>query len=631
MDSVERSVLQLNVLGYIWDISQKMLSPEVQKELGQEIYLSETMRTKTAGSVLIGMQLLEQIGFPYHVDRLLGETYYTIEERKDLWKEWKNNKNPHAPPPVPSVGCILSLLIADIIACPTRITPIYKFEELAIQWKTGPFLGIEPSTLNDDRIGRAMSTLGYNEETMKEVLALLVLDTAKTNSTPLNSFVTDSTVLQVDGEYKKSTIVCPGRGKRTFSQILLSLVIARNCRIPVGFGIYPGNTSDSSTFPDAVQDMLKVAAQDTIELIFDRGYQNASNILYLQEQEKKFQCNIHWIGPLKMGLALEDVRQKIDVANTEKLWTSISYRSTKEIAANIDLPMEAYETSWVLKETIKPPLLEGQTRRPRGSIQTVEINVRCVFYRHNGQKERDQRNRTQKVENIDESLKELSSKLNKWTYTELGYCQRKVDKILKPLGRQKEHVTVKIWKEEDGLLSMSWSWDEQGLAKEEDYDGLFALITDHPVEEVNSNDLITRYRSRNNVEINFEEMRGLFELERVLFTRDERIHCFLFLKIIASFALLYLKHLADSEGIKTTPQKIQRNMGDVSVTETTIEPLGIKIFGLSNDTELNLFFREAFTLPDPVHSVQQLNELQISYIRNAIQNWYRRWLGINRA
>jgi len=78
-------------------------------------------------------------------------------------------------------------MAADMIACPRDITRTYKIEEMAKQWYTGPLLGIEPSLLNDDRILRAMSTLGLKPETMQELLFKLVLDASKKAEIPLNS------------------------------------------------------------------------------------------------------------------------------------------------------------------------------------------------------------------------------------------------------------------------------------------------------------------------------------------------------------------------------------------------------------------------------------------------------------
>lgn len=94
------------------------------------------------------------------------------------------------------------------------LTPAYKFEEMAEQWCTGPLLGIAPSLLNDDRIGRVLSALGANTETMEEVLFKLVMEAGKKAGIPLNKFMLDTTVLKLDGKFKdagKGTKPCSCR------------------------------------------------------------------------------------------------------------------------------------------------------------------------------------------------------------------------------------------------------------------------------------------------------------------------------------------------------------------------------------------------------------------------------------
>ncbi|WP_459928785.1 hypothetical protein [Desulfosporosinus burensis] len=61
-----------------------------------------------------------------------------------------------------------------------------------------------------------------------------------------------------------------------------------------------------------------------------------------------------------------------------------------------------------MKDIIKPDLEPGQKRRPKGSIQTVEIEVRCVFYRHelNASHEKFRRD-TEKVK-LEEALNEFT-------------------------------------------------------------------------------------------------------------------------------------------------------------------------------------------------------------------------------
>jgi len=119
---------------------------------------------------------------------------------------------------------------------------------------------------------------------------------------------------------------------------------------------------------------------------------------------------------LKMGLSEKEVRRLIDEAGEQRKWEPINYRSTKEERGKIEPPLTAFESRWTLKEKIKPNLEPGQKRRPKGSIQTVEIEVRCVFYRHQGNAENEKGRREAEKARLDEELKDFNSKLNKRKY-----------------------------------------------------------------------------------------------------------------------------------------------------------------------------------------------------------------------
>ena len=369
------------------DMIMTLLPIEAQGALLSKLKVSEETTASPAGAILMGMYILEYVGFPKYVDEVLGERHLTIEQLKEHW----HNRGESEKPLVPSTGIILSLMAADMIACPRNITPDYKFEKMAREWRTGPLLGIEPSLLNDDRIGRAMSAIGTEPQNLQEVLFSMIMDTAKKEGIPLNKFILDTTLLELDGEFKNAPKVGPGRGKDSFSQLIVSLIIASGSRIPVGFNVLAGNTSDSSTLPDMYQTADKIADDGAIEFLMDRIYPTPSNILFLKEHEPERM--VYWVSPLKMGLSEKRVREEIDKAYSEGKWESIKYRSTKEVNANIEPPLTAFETTWKLTEEIKPELEPGQKRRPRGSIKTVEIDVRCVFYRHeqNAKKEKEKR------------------------------------------------------------------------------------------------------------------------------------------------------------------------------------------------------------------------------------------------
>jgi hypothetical protein len=469
-------------IGSIMLSIMKQLPQKAQNQLIPQLAISKEIDASPAGAILMGMHILEYVGFAKYVDQLLGEEHTSIEKLKEYYQD------PEKAFLTPSIGVVLSLLVADMIACPRHITRAYQYEEMAEKWQTGPLLGIEPKLLNDDRIGRALTELGGDKRSMEEVLYNLVMDSSKKAGIPLNKFILDTTLLQLSGDFKDAPKVVPGRGRDSFSQLIVSLVIASGSRMPVGFGVLTGSTSDSTTLPDVYNSVHKIADEGAIEFLMDRIYPTASNIRFLMEHQDERM--VYWVSPLKMGLSSREVNERIQGAWEQGLWKPITYRSTREASGKIEPPLTAFETTWILKDIIKPDLEPGQKRRPKGSIQTVEIEVRCVFYRHelNASHEKTRRD-TEKVK-LEEALNELTLKLNQRKFRELKHCQIKLDERLKACPNTKKFVQCTLSESESGVISLKWLWNELALSADEKYDGIFALLTNYKKEQVNDNQLV---------------------------------------------------------------------------------------------------------------------------------------------
>lgn len=606
----------MKLIGAIIHSAKKIMPKNMQNKLIEELGTAETLEAAPAGAILMGMYILEYVGFPRYIDELLEEKHTTIEE---LRRHYQNRTKLEAPM-IPSTGILISLMASDMIACPRNITRSYQYVEMATQWQTGPMLGIEPHLLTDDRLGRAMSRVGDDSKTMEEVLFHLIMESGKKAGIPLNRFIIDTTLLELDGKFKDAEKVVPGRGTNSFSQLLVSLIVASGSRLPVGFNVLAGNTNDASTLPAAYQNINRIADEGAVEILMDRIYPTPSNILFLQE--KQSERMVYWISPLKMGLSEKRVREVIDKANQEEKWAPIKYRSTREIKADIATPLTAFESTWVLKETIKPELKEGQTRRPKGSSQTVEIETRCVFYRHAAQAEQDKKNREKQIEKLQNELQEFSGKLNRRNLRDLTVSQKKLDQLLKEHAGARKFVACSLIQNANDALVLTWEWNDTDIAQEENYDGIFALLTNYSSKQVGMNQLVSKYRSRDQIEVDFKEMKGLLDLERILYHRSERIECYVFIKVISLFVLTFLRSMIGLEGVKTTEKNLQESMGDMLIVENVIEPMGLKNYAIGRDTELNRRLRARFQLPDPVELIRVLNDAEYNKVDEYVQKYY---------
>jgi len=596
--------------------AQPFMPEDIQKNLTQQLSISKQADAVPAGAVLTGVYILDYLGFARYVDDQLEVEHTSLEQLHEHYR----NRNDTDKPMEPSTGMILSLLVADMVACPRHFTPASKFVGMAQRWQTGPLLGIDPLTLNDDRIGRTLSVAGAKHQNLEEILINLVLNAGKKASIPLTKFILDTTNLQLDGKFKDAGKVVPGRGKDSYSQLIVSLVIASGSRIPVGFGVLPGNTSDSQTLQGVYKTVNQVADPGPVEFLMDRAFPTASNLRFLKEKEAERQIN--FIGPLKMGLSEQKARDLIDKADREGGWKPIDYRSTKEINAKITPPMTAYDTTWILTEKIKPDLEPGQKRRPNGSIQEIKIEVRCVFYRHKGNAERDRQRRQQKINALEQELTQFHAKLNKNKYCELSYCQTKLTSLLKPFSDVSKFVGCTLTQSETKTILLDWSRKEDQITAEDRYDGTFALLTNYEKKQVNINQLVTRYRSRDEVEVDFKAMRGILDLERVLFRLPERIDAYIFLKVIALFVLAFLRSYVEREGIKTTEKQIQESLGDLLLVQNKILPIDLNIYAVGRDCALNRLFRKLFCLPDPLDLIKVLGRIEADSLGDKVKSWY---------
>ncbi|MBE3036018.1 MAG: transposase [Candidatus Atribacteria bacterium] len=296
-------------IGSIMLSIMKQLPQEAQIQLIPQLTNSKEIDASPAGAILMGMHILEYVGFAKCVDQILGEEHTSLEKLKE---HYQDRQVPERSFLTPSTGIVLSLIAADMIACPRHITRAYQFEEMGEKWQTGPLLGIEPKLLTDDRIGRALTALGGDKKSMEEVLSILVLHASKKAGIPLNKFILDTTLLQLSGDFKDAPKVVPGRGKDSFSQLIVSLVIASGSKMPVGFGVHPGSTSDPTTLPDVYNSVHKIADEGAIEFLMDRAYPTASNIRFLMEHQDERM--VYWVSPLKMCLSTREVRGRIQCA-----------------------------------------------------------------------------------------------------------------------------------------------------------------------------------------------------------------------------------------------------------------------------------------------------------------------------
>ena len=181
------------------------------------------------------------------------------------------------------------------------------------------------------------------------------------------------------------------------------------------------------------------------------------------------------------------------------------------------------------------------------------------------------------------------------------------------------NVTVELNKH--NAVIMSWSKDESIIPELEKNDGIFVLLTNHGKEKVDANELLTRYRGRNDIEVSFKFLKGALDLQQIFLRVPERVEAYCFLKVLAMLVLNLAAWLLAKHGKKMSPQKLQKELGDLTIAEQRLEPIGVRHWGGANipitiDMLVNLF-----NLPRPLELIEIINaSINFTY---HIEKWFK--------
>ena len=144
-------------------------------------------------------------------------------------------------------------------------------------------------------------------------------------------------------------------------------------------------------------------------------------------------------------------------------------------------------------------------------------------------------------------------------------------------------------------------------------DGIFMFLTNHSKENVDANELIIRYFGRNDIEMSFKYHKGALDLQQIFLRVPEGVEAYCFLKILAMLVLNLAAWLLAKYGKKMSPQKLQNELGDMTIVEQRLEPIGVRHWVGANiptsvDTLVSLFnLPHPFELID-THLVDRRNE-----------------------
>ena len=586
------------------------LPPEVLMKLMPDFKI-EVPKANPSGAVLIGVFLARSLGIGKIIDDFIGEEYIDYEQ---IRKNRANGIDCRV-----STGLACEIMIGDMLGRNKDLTRLYKFEEACENWQVETIIGIPSKKFNDDKMGRALDALNLNAKYMANVLQNVVLSASKRFGIPLNRFYNDTSSVPVSGAMENNEKVQYGYGGLpNLKQIILNLTISADASMPVTSSIDPGNVQGGTTFERSFKNVMEITDDQEFEMIIDRGILTQDNMhLMLTKSNKK----AIFIGPLKDELSKKWLLEQLNEVKNNA-FVAIEYRSKKEIERNQTAHYEAIETEYSFKIEIDPPAKDekNKKRRKKGERKFAKHTVRAVIYCDLNKKPKEAERRQKCVNNTEEALVKLNGKLNKRNLVTKEACEKAVDKIFTGQPEMRKLFNVVVELNEHDALVMSWSKDETIIPELEKTDGIFVLLTNHDKEKVDANELLTRYRSRNDIEISFRFLKSSLDLQQIFLQIPERVDAYCFLKVLAMLVLNLVAWLLAKNGIKMSPKKIQEELGDLTISEIRLQPIGLRHWVGSNIPNTIDVLVKLFNLPHPLELIEIINSTKNS--SNYIEEWF---------
>lgn len=228
-----------------------------------------------------------------------------------------------------SLGHVLKAMLLNGLGFVSA--PLYRFEQFFSGKATEHLIGagIQPSHLNDDRLGRALDK--FHDYGVTKLFTTLAMKAARQYGVAMTSVHLDSSSFHVDGQYRLSPEVTATQGaaesengesaaeveepgviqithgysrdhRPDLKQFLVDTICSADGDVPLYLHVGNGNEADKTTFPQVIADYRKQWTFDGL-YVADSALYSAENLDLLKQ--------VRWLSrvPLTLNEAKQVLRQ----------------------------------------------------------------------------------------------------------------------------------------------------------------------------------------------------------------------------------------------------------------------------------------------------------------------------------
>jgi len=398
-------------------------------------------------------------------------------------------------------GQVIEALVANRLTSPA---PLVHVEDWAKAFAVAEVLGVDPGTLNDDRIGRALDAIAPH---LDEIVGSIGATAIGGFGIDVSRLHWDMTSISLVGDYDtpEAGFVAPSYGKPKDrrvdrKQVQTGLAVSGDGGIPVFHRAYDGKAGEVNQVVAAMEALKKMAGQRSFLLVGDSKLVSYTNLAAIAA------AGVTFVAPASKAYVGVETLAACDRAKT----TGVDYVPERHTARTLPADPPTYE---VYEDTMA-------VAGPRKADPVLDL--RRVFVWSSGNAAAAVTNRNRKCANAREELDAVIGGLGGRYYKTGAQVTAKVAAIAAKR-RVGGYLRSQIGADTDGNVTFAWHFDQAALDAEAATDGWYALLTNLTAAEADTAEVLRLYKGQEVVERRYGDFKGPLAVSPMLLKNNRRI------------------------------------------------------------------------------------------------------------
>jgi hypothetical protein len=393
-----------------------------------------------------------------------------------------------------SVGEVVSALVASRLCSPS---PLYDVAGWASGAAVHELLGIPPSLLNDDRLGRALETFAVYAEPLRSRVAAEAIERFGVSAGRLH---VDLTTIGVSGAYEHSALIAKGwASDRRVARQVRTL----QASTPDGTVLYsrpdPGNAAELTLVGACLERLLEISGPGLL-IVCDSAMGQPKTMREIN------QAGVRFVVPLRASAGFR-----------ERFLAEVGHHGLRAVRY---LPEREAKLPAGLRTRFKGALRDWEIP---GTDTVASLKLRVAYIHSSEEATQVAQARERALLKAEDALERLRNGLGGRYYKTREQVQRRIGQILGSNITGLINVTVTT---REDKLTLTCQRNQPAIDTAAGFDGIYALATNLP-GRVTAGQILRLYKDQQIVERRHRDMKQTLKVRPIFLHNDDRVHALL--------------------------------------------------------------------------------------------------------